>query len=48
MKKKRSQKQSKNNKIFKYLQRYPIDERKKIIHKNILLGINMQELKPEE
>jgi hypothetical protein len=33
---------------IRYLLIHLADEYKKIIHHNILLGINMQELKPEE
>jgi hypothetical protein len=32
----------------RYLPRHLTDECRKIIHQNKLLGINMQELKPEE
>jgi hypothetical protein len=48
MKKKGTWKQRKKNRIFRYLQIHPIGECKKIAHKNKLLEIKMQELKPEE
>jgi hypothetical protein len=48
MKRERIQKKRRNSRIFKYLQRHPGDECRKIIHRNRLLEINMQELKPEE
>jgi hypothetical protein len=46
--KKRSQKKNKRKMSNIYLLRHLADEYRKIIHQNRLLGINMQELKPEE
>jgi hypothetical protein len=47
-KKKRNQKKNKKKMRNKYLLRHLANEYRKIIHQNRLLGINMQELKPEE
>jgi hypothetical protein len=48
MKKKSSQKKSKNSKIFRYLQRYLADESRKIILQNKSLEIKVHKLKLEE